>query len=98
MKNLVLTMSGLLSNLETCYRTCLREGKESELEFKNISSLRDLVKEYLDKYVMRVNQELEQNKYVSDEEVLESIEEDVRKYRELFKLKSSNEVGERRTS
>ena len=60
--------------------------------------MRDLVKEYLDKYVMRVNQELEQNKYVSDEEVLESIEEDVRKYRELFKLKSSNEVGERRTS
>ena len=84
MKSLVLTLSGVLGSLEACYRRCLSSDEKEEVELRRVDELRKVVKMYLDKYIVGIKQELNERRYVDDEEVLNSIEEAVKRYRKVF--------------
>ena len=55
MKPLVMTLSGVLSDLETCYGRCLSEKSGLSGELKKVEELREIVKDYLDRYLMALD-------------------------------------------
>ncbi len=92
MKNLILIMSGLIGDLESCYKTCLGRSRLVLEEEEKLRSLRETLNRYFDRYINVVREELGKKKYVDDREVIKSIEETIRKYKEEFHLEEKEKM------
>jgi len=92
MKNLILIMSGLIGDLESCYKTCLGRSRLVLEEEEKLRNLRETLNRYFDRYINVVREELGKKKYVDDREVIKSIEETIRKYKEEFRLEGKEKM------
>jgi hypothetical protein len=90
-RGLTMTLSSVISNLETCFNSLPSGGNNvAELRNKEIDRLKKYVRLYMERYLRpsSSNQPNEKGE-VNDADLLNEIEELVKRYREVFK------VGER---
>ncbi|MCE4600938.1 MAG: hypothetical protein F7C38_05170 [Desulfurococcales archaeon] len=78
LKNAVLILSGVLADLEACYRECGAGG----VDLDRISGYRAELSRYMDEYIKPLRDDVEEGKYVDEAEIVRHVEELVEKYKE----------------
>ncbi len=83
MRKLIMILSSVLSDLKTCYNVLKNSGYENiSSSEKKIKEYQDFLKNYMENYVLALRRELDEKKYVEDEEsLLNDIVDLVEKYR-----------------
>ncbi len=94
LRRFIIRYSGLAAALEICYERYAPKSERLEKELEELRRARKIADEYLDKYVLgRVGDEGLEGGGVSDEEVIKSIEEGLKRYKKLI-LKKRGEGRE----
>jgi hypothetical protein len=80
LKNIIFILSGVLADLENCYKTC----KNSNININDINGFRQELKRYMNEYVLSAREELERGeyRYIDNwDEFLKEIEKLLKKYK-----------------
>ncbi len=78
-------LSTLVGELENCYKKC--EDMSIEKAMEKVREFQENVIKYFNEYIEEARKDLNQEKYVSDKEVLKSIKAIIRKYEETLRKK-----------
>ncbi len=78
-KDVIRTMSSILGELEACYKASGPILGEKGLE-RRIREYREIVVKYFKEYLFNAERELEEERYVSDKDVIKSLQEILKKY------------------
>ncbi len=86
MRSLLMTLSSVVSSLEICYNSLPDKGGQGwQYRAAEVEKLKKLVNIYMNKFVKPHEEEL-QRTHAEDEEVLQTIEDLMRKYKEAFRV------------
>ena len=87
LKSFIMRYAGVVAALEMCYERYAPKNERVEAELRELRNARRVADEYLDKYVLgkRAEDVALEGGAVSDEDVIKSIEEGLRKYRAVLK-------------
>lgn len=77
LRNAILILSGVLADLESCYKTC----KPRNIDLERIKGYRRELSRYMDDYIKPLKEELEIANEIDVEELLENVERLLAKYR-----------------
>lgn len=81
LKNAILILSGVLADLESCYKTCNAEN----IDVDRIRGYRNELSRYMSEYIKPLKEEVTSNDGISVDEILKSVE----KILEMYKSKMS---------
>ena len=84
LRRFIIRYSGLAAALEICYERYAPKNERLLKELEELRRARRIADEYLDKYVLGGRGEGEEEGELSDEEVIKSIEEGLKKYKEIL--------------
>ncbi len=85
-KTLIMNLSGALSQLDACFMRLKQLDPNTNVDIYKFMRYREVLNEYVNKFIMSLREELDEgSKKVKDEEILNEVEELVRRYRELLK-------------
>jgi len=87
LRSFIMRYAGVVAALEICYERYAPKNERIAAELEELRRARKIADEYLDRYVLGkgVKDVALEGEAVSDEDVIKSIEEGLRKYRELIK-------------
>jgi len=87
LRSFIMRYAGVVAALEICYERYAPKNERIAAELEELRKARKIADEYLDKYVLGkgVKDIALEGEAVSDEDVIKSIEEGLRKYREILK-------------
>lgn len=87
LRSFIMRYAGVVAALEICYERYAPKNERIAAELEELRKARKIADEYLDKYVLGkgVKDIALEGEAVSDEDVIKSIEEGLRKYREIMK-------------
>ena len=85
-RTLIMNLSGALSQLDACFMRLKQLDPNTNVDIDKFMRYREVLNEYVNKFIMSLREELDEgSKKVKDEEILNEVEELVRRYRELLK-------------
>ncbi len=85
-RTLIMNLSGALSQLDACFMRLKDLDPSTNIDIDKLRRYRDVLNEYVNKFLLSVREELEdRDSDIKDEDVLNEVEELVRRYRELLR-------------
>jgi len=87
LRSFIMRYAGVVAALEICYERYAPKNERIAAELEELRKARKIADKYLDKYVLgKGTKDIAlEGEVVSDEDVIKSIEEGLRKYREIVK-------------
>ncbi len=84
LRRFIIRYSGLAAALEICYERYAPKNERLLKELEELRRARRIADNYLDKYVLGGREEGDEEGELSDEEVIKSVEEGLRRYKEVL--------------
>ncbi len=86
LRSMAMILMGTVRSLELCYQRYAPKTESISQELKELEKLKRIAKYYTEEYVLSGMKELEERRYADDREVIESIEETLKRYKEAMNL------------